>query len=93
MKTIWKVELTQGIGYKVVKVPEDSKLLHVGFQGIELCAWFQVNTANDISSRELFVAGTGHEIPDTVVWHWRHVGTAVSSVVRYVWHVYVKEIL
>lgn len=68
-------------------LPGGAQILHVDFQGKELCLWAQVDPGEIPSNRTFKVYGTGHllriDSPDRKL---IHLGTVQQS--PFVWHVF-----
>lgn len=61
------------------------KILHVGFQGIELMVWILVNTESPEIELEFYPAATGEPLREDI-FGFSHIGSAVSPTL--VWHVF-----
>ena len=85
MKTIHKFIL-KGTGKTSFTSYAGSKIISAGIQlGNQLVVWVEVDTAvRGISQHNVFVYGTGWELPDTPG---RYIGTVPDSD-GFVWHVY-----
>lgn len=87
MKTIWKFPLPDIAEEAEFKVPLRSKPILFGLdpQGI-LAVWYLIpNTNSPTERRVLRVTGTGHPVPDNVV----YVGSTVDN--GFVWHLWERH--
>lgn len=73
-----------------IKVPSKNRILHVGFQSIQLMVWILVDTDSPEIDLEFYVAATGEDITAVAPMKYptdaSYVGTAVSPTL--VWHVF-----
>lgn len=84
MNTIWKyvLDITDK---QTLFMPREAEFLHVGEQNGRLCVWAEVDTDNGLEPVDVFICGTGNQLPvfgAGVL----YVGTA--QVGEFVWHVY-----
>jgi hypothetical protein len=85
MKTIWKFELDEKVVDQTLDMPENSHILHVGFQS-NVCLWALVDTESKLANRTFAIHGTGNKIND-----WEHkiyIGTTHDIQLGLVWHVF-----
>jgi len=61
LRTIYKYPL-QVIDEQAIKIHGGSKILTVQVQAGIPCLWVEVETTNTMSSRRIFVHGTGHTV-------------------------------
>lgn len=83
MKVVYKYEVPPST--RLVELPRDSRIVHVGEQLDLLMLWVEHGVPNDnttYTSRHFDVFGTGGFIPEDS----RHVGTFFDG--PFVWHVY-----
>jgi len=81
-KQVWKYNLGLLDVAQEINMPIDSKIVHVGVQGDNICLWVEVCPSEDTASKRSFkVFGTEHPISEGI-----HVGTAIMP--PFVWHVY-----
>lgn len=64
MKTIWKYEFDANTLEMDKMIPERSTLLDVQLQRETICAWFVVETDNELVSLKLKAYLTGEYLPD-----------------------------
>ena len=81
-RTVWKYVLEIKNGPQLLKIPSDSRLLHVAEQHGQPSMWFEVGEGSVPLPRSFYIVGTGHEIPRGVDW----VGTFQAP--PFVWHIY-----
>lgn len=84
MKQIWKFPL-QMLGYQLITIPTDSKILTVQLQNKEPYLWAIVDFDSPMTSMTVWTYGTGHELDDNTG---DYIGTYQYSTL--VWHVFVK---
>ena len=80
--TIWKYQLEHA--HQSIDMPAGSELLRVGSQSNQICVWAKVDPNRPLEKREFWVVGTGHDVPDHVV----YIGTALIFGERLVMHVF-----
>lgn len=91
MRTIWKYELEITGLPEAFLMPQGARVLHVGTQGSpefvgeKGCLWAEVETLAPRESRYFQVFGTGHEVPNNVVYY---AGTFQLAHGEFVGHVY-----
>lgn len=87
MKTIYKYPMVQGLGHQTIMINENANILHVGFQGAELCLWAEVDMVENPLTEgvELITQGTGQAWQSSEA-KLEYIGTAIGDI--YVWHVY-----
>lgn len=92
MKTIHKFPLARASGWVAseIDVSLAFRVLHVGMQGLTLCAWVLVDDTAPRSPTPLIVVPTGCELPDGFG-PLEHVGSTVDSALE-VWHVFVPGV-
>lgn len=69
-----------------IKLPSKYRILHVGFQSIQLMIWILVDTDSPEIDVEFYPAATGEDITVVAPREQMYVGTAVSPTL--VWHVF-----
>ncbi len=69
MKTIWKYQFDNSTLEMDKMIPEGSLLLDVQVQNDSICAWFLVETDNELANIKLKAYMTGEELPDDSGWH------------------------
>lgn len=67
-----------------IDLPIDAFILTVQVQGNGPVMWAQVNPANELRPRTVYVIGTGHTVRDE---HADYVGTV--QIDGFVWHIYI----
>lgn len=103
MRSIWKfpIRLAQGASIEP-QIPKGATPVFVGMQGADVCAWFEIETANksSLEAWRLEVHGTGHMIEDAIG---TYIGSAQqfgvnaagafdATAPQFVWHVYGRKI-
>ncbi len=63
MRSVWKFPL-RAQGKQSLYMPLGAKILSVGPQGEHICLWADVDTEANPMPRDIFVFGTGHEMPE-----------------------------
>ncbi len=89
MKTIHKYPL-QATSAQFVEMPAGAESIHVANQHGRPCLWAIVDPSAPQVAHEVFIAGTGHELP---AWAGRetHVGTFFTDEAgSYVFHAFVR---
>ena len=81
MKTIWKFEL-ETTDRQTISMPKDALILNINTQGDIPVLYALVNTDNKVEYRIIEIFGTGHEIPNGII----YLGT--YSIQSMVWHVF-----
>lgn len=86
MKTIYKYPLAL-IDYQIVTLKTGAKLIHVGLdpQGVP-CLWALVNIQESPSEWQLWIVGTGNQMPPGEK---NHVGSFTQG--PFMWHVFTQE--
>lgn len=71
MKAIWKykIEITDK---QTIEIPEGYEILTVQKQRDDVCLWAIVEKEKDCVPVEIYIYGTGHNIPDG---HGKYIGT------------------
>jgi hypothetical protein len=87
MRTIYKYPI-EVVDEQIVKMPQFSKILTVQLQRNHVCIWAEVETDEPIVDYELFIFGTGHEIPPYL--KKRYIGTFQLLGGDLVFHLYEK---
>lgn len=82
MRKILKYELI--LGQNSLGMPSKSKLLSTGFQGVNLFGWFDVDTDNIIANHDFYVATTGQDISDNLIYK----STSMTRDACFVCHVF-----
>lgn len=84
MKTIWKFPLVI-TDRQTVPIPENGVPIHVGLDPHgNPCIWCEIPSINiDRGLLEVFIVGTGNEMPDRAE---NHLGSFIQG--PFVWHVY-----
>lgn len=86
MKTIHKYNLIP-TEKQIVLLPRFHKIIHAGFDCAgNLCLWAEVYTDNVMEPQDIFILGTGHEMPKFSNLK-THLGTVVDS--QFVRHIYI----
>lgn len=62
MKTIYKYPLLIADDQKI-EIPVGHKIINVGLQGRDIVLWAEVDTMNPKTKLEIFIVGTGNELP------------------------------
>ena len=86
MRTVHKFSLD--IGYTLVEMPENAKIIHVGEQYGQLQLWAEVDPNEPQTHRHFRVYGTGHPIDDVMHLDVQHIGTAIMQGGDFVAHIY-----
>lgn len=69
-----------------IKLPSKNRILHIGFQSIQLMVWILVATDSPEIELEFYVAATGEDLTIIAPLEQVYVGSAVSPTL--VWHVF-----
>lgn len=87
MKVIYKYQLN-GENNISISLPARYKILHIGAQGVSVCAWIMIDTDEttfeDVSFRLIC---TGQEIPNNMT----YIGTALVNMLNLVFHVFISN--
>lgn len=83
MKTVFKYPLLVIDIPQKIELPKGATFRHAAMQNGRPCLWFEVETSREIESRYFRVFGTGHKLPDEVIWFCATVLTDL-----FVWHIY-----
>ena len=83
MRTVWKFPLDVKDGMQAVPMPRGSKIVHVAQQGGRPTLWAEVESTQIMVDRHFVVVGTGHPVPDILVFHR---GSCFQG--DFVWHIY-----
>lgn len=86
MRSVYKYPL-DSYGATSVELPAGAVILSVQPQRGAPCLWALVDPAAPTESRELYVAGTGHDLPGAAG-DWRFVGTFQTGGEMFVFHVF-----
>lgn len=92
MIAIWKYPLALHFGHQVVEVPDGGcEVLHVAMQDLQLTAWVEVwDTEVPLKKlMHIYIAGTGHAIPEEVLEDYAYVDTVQFC--GLVYHIYVED--
>lgn len=76
MKTVWKFKLEPETEQEI-SIPETHEFIHVAMQNGEANLWAVVDTDSKIVEKEIFVYGTGEEIPKNV--KMSHLGSFITD--------------
>lgn len=88
MKTIYKYPLNTH-GFTTLAIHHSAKVLSVASQNNSLVMWAEVDTSNNLITREFFSALTGGALPDIPDGYCRNfTGTAVMFNGQFVVHVF-----
>jgi hypothetical protein len=82
MKTIYKYELAV-TDKQVLKLPHDAWFMRIEQQGVSVMLWALVDTDHPTVDREIRCFGTGHPLPDSIMFA-DHIGTVQMGTL--VWH-------
>ena len=92
LDTIWKFVLNpDGFVQEtkfVVAVTEGAEVLHIDFQGPQLCAWVRMNPTLSPQNLDICVVGTGENVPDE---YDQYINTFFKYAM--VFHAFTKEML
>lgn len=83
MRTVHKYQLDGGL--TVITAPEGAQWLHMADQHGNLVIWAEVDTDRPGAEHRIWVAGTGHPLPDLPI---RYIDSAVCDGGNYVFHAY-----
>jgi len=84
MRTVWKFELQRERHQKIQAPSVGFNAIHVGTQDGTLQLWADVETEEGIGAIDVWLVGTGHEVPHAGI---EYVGSIMDNF--FVWHVYV----
>jgi hypothetical protein len=88
MRTIYKYPIFQaGTGTETLQLPSGAQILSVQLQQGAAQLWAVVDPAAPIEPREIYVAGTGHPLPEGAE-RWRFVDTLQAGGGSFVFHVF-----
>jgi len=87
MKTIWKVQFRQAIGFTEMQFPEGAKVLSIHNQYQQLVMYIEVETDNIKTPRTFLVVETGKKMPEFEGTK-EYIGTALFDSNTYVIHIY-----
>ena len=75
-----------------VSLPRFSKILKVDTQREVPCIWAMVDPTEKMEEHDLFIFGTGHDLPEDIEANYNYIGTIQTTEEIYVWHVFIREI-
>lgn len=81
MLTVHKLKLAT-VGMNVVQLPKHAAILCAHEQDGIPTIWYKCDTEQPLVEHKLYVAGTGHELPPSLL----HIGTCFCGPL--VWHVF-----
>ncbi len=68
----------------IIEMPQPAEIIHVGLDPAQRpCVWAVVDPAEEMTSRTLYVVGTGHPMPAKAQ---THIGSFVQG--PFIWHVF-----
>lgn len=86
MKVIYKYQLNDE--NNILSLPAGYKILHIGAQGVSVCAWIMIDTDETTFEDVSFtLICTGQEIPNNMT----YIGTAVVNMLNLVFHVFIMR--
>jgi hypothetical protein len=91
MLTIYKYPLKKEVneyGSLALQMPYNAKPISVINQQGELVMYAEVDTTDLMATRELYICGSGRELPMDIH-NYDFVGTVMQA--QFVWHVYAKK--
>ncbi len=83
---VWKYQIPESFSFRL-EMPAGAVPVHVDVQHGGVCIWAVVDPSASKESREFFVVGTGHDIPDGIDCD-DHVGTFLTSGGALVFHIF-----
>lgn len=83
-RQVWKFPLNL-TGSNNLTIPEGAEILDVQIQHGTVCLWALVDLDAPSTSREVFLAGTGHDLPAGTL---THLGTTQSFEGSFVFHAF-----
>lgn len=86
MRTIHKYVL-EFVEAQTIRIPRRCKPLSAQMQNGKLCLWVEVDTDEPAPPVNVYIVGTGHELPTFAM---NYVDTVQVGV--FVWHVYVGQL-
>lgn len=92
MKTVWKFPLFTGegpfgmYGEREIEAPFGTQFIYVAHQHGQLCLWGVVEDQTALETVELYVSGTGTELPESGL---DYIGSSWQD--PFVWHVWKKR--
>jgi len=95
MKVIYKYTIGTafyGDNITTIKIPKDAKLLYIGQQNDDICAWYEINTAqlDNLEEFTWYQIGTGHPYDDKLSELYK--GSIINNEARLVWHMFSEKI-
>ena len=92
MQMIYRYELPITLGnYDQFYSQVDFKPLHIALYKNALSLWSQVDIDGEDKLIKAYIAGTGIEIPDDVIKHYKYFGTCIyKGIIPLVYHIYLK---
>lgn len=88
MRTIYKYPIFEAAaGYETLQLPAGAQVLSVQLQQGAAQLWAMVDPAAPLEPREIYVASTGHPLPEGAE-RWRFVDTFQAGGGSFVFHVF-----
>ncbi len=88
MRKVYKYPVSS-INPCICQMPYNAEILSVHVQYNNPCIWALVDPYEELVDREIYVYGTGHDVPDHVI-NMQYVGTFLLSDGNLVFHVWAK---
>lgn len=79
---MWKFQLELSSGSQQISMPDVADVVHFEMQGEKPCIWAHVDPNADRETRYFSIYGTGHPIPDDLVYH------KTCQHGQFVWHLF-----